>query len=262
MTPLNEAFALQASGPGEWKAHAHPGYEAIHGMFGGWTAAILLKSILDDTRVQGTAAALTAHYLKPVSPRSEVNIQTRSVGGSRSLNFWEAKLSLADHEEPAALATIVLANRRTSDGFTDQFMPNVPDPETLPEFHPPAAFGERTLVRPVSGHPAFNQPNSRSIAWVRETSGRAVDFLQLAYLSDVYAPRIFMKSPGPRPSSTITMSVYFHASETELHDVGDDYILTEATGTRAELSTVGSQARLWSRNRGLLATTEQLCWFK
>jgi hypothetical protein len=58
MTPLNEAFALQASGPGEWKAHAHPGYEANHGMFGGWTAAILLKSILDDTRVQGTPRLL------------------------------------------------------------------------------------------------------------------------------------------------------------------------------------------------------------
>ena len=69
MTPLNEAFALQASGPGEWKAHAHPGYEANHGMFGGWTAAILHKSILDDTRVQGTPRGSSSALLSSQYPQ-------------------------------------------------------------------------------------------------------------------------------------------------------------------------------------------------
>ena len=58
------------------------------------------------------------------------------------------------------------------------------------------------------------------------------------------------------------MSVYFHAAENELQGIGDDYILNEATGTRAALSTAGQQARLWSRKGSLLATTEQLHWFK
>src|SRR5262245_30307000 len=186
MTALTEALALQASGPGEWKGHADPRYESNNGMFGGWTAAVLLKSVRDDARAQGTPSALTVHYLKQVPPSRDVNIRPRWVGGGRSLNFWQAELSLVGDDHPAALATIVLANRRDSDGFVEQSMPNVPGPETLPERHPPGPFGERTLVRPVSGYPLFNQPNSRSIGWVREMSGRPVDFLQLAYLSDAY----------------------------------------------------------------------------
>jgi acyl-CoA thioesterase len=114
----------------------------------------------------------------------------------------------------------------------------------------------------MSAEPLFEQPDTHTMSWVREMSGRPVDPLQLAFLSDVYAPRIFLKSKAPRPSSTVTMSVYFHATEAELTEVGDDYLLSDVTGTRAEHSTVGSQVRLWSPRGALLATSEQLCWFK
>ncbi len=102
----------------------------------------------------------------------------------------------------------------------------------------------------------------RSLTWVRENSGRLVDPVQLAYLSDVYAPRIFHISSAPRPSSTLVMSTYFLAAPEELAQVGDDYVLIEAEGTRIERSLVGSRSRLWSKQGSLLATSEQLCWFK
>jgi hypothetical protein len=41
----------------------------------------------------------------------------------------------------------------------------------------------------------------------------------------------------PCPSSTITMSVYFHATQEEMEDVADDFVLTQASGTRAVQST-------------------------
>ena len=58
------------------------------------------------------------------------------------------------------------------------------------------------------------------------------------------------------------LSIYFHATAEELESVGDDFVLTEAMGTRGEQSTVGSQARIWSKTGALLVTSEQLCWFK
>jgi acyl-CoA thioesterase len=58
------------------------------------------------------------------------------------------------------------------------------------------------------------------------------------------------------------MSTYFLAAPEELAAVADDYVLSEAEGTRIEHSLVGSRSRLWSRQGSLLATTEQLCWFK
>jgi len=62
--------------------------------------------------------------------------------------------------------------------------------------------------------------------------------------------------------ATITMSVYFHATQQEMEDMGDDFVLAPACGTRAVQSTAGSQAQLWSPKGALLATTEQVCWFK
>ncbi len=262
MSTLEEAFTLQSVGLGEWKGYAHPGYEATSGMFGGWTAGVLLKAIIDDARAEGTPSALTVHFLKSVPPESDVSIRSRRVGGGRSLSFWQSELFLARQDDPAALAMLVLANRRESDAFTDVCMPDAAEPESLSVFHPPGPFGQRTPFRPLSGHPPFSRPDTQSMAWVRETSGRSIDFPQLAYLCDAYAPRIFFKSTTPRPSSTITLSAYFHASEAEMRGVGEDYVLTQAQGTRAELSTIGSKANLWSRQRTLLASTEQLCWFR
>ena len=262
MSSLEEALSLRAGAEGEWLGMADPRYEAGTGMFGGWTAAVLLRSVLDDGRAQGSASSISTHYIKRIIPGTPIRIRTRSLGGSRSLAFWQAELS-QEGDEPHAVATVLVTQRKpTTDSFTERTMPSAPDPSTLPELHPPTAFGERTPVRPAGELKLFDQASSYSHGWVRESSGRAMDRVQLAYLADAYAPRIFLKSKGPRLCSTITMSVYFHATDEELRAVGDDLVLTEVVGTRAEHGTIGSQANLWSRAGGLLATTEQLCWFK
>lgn len=89
-----------------------------------------------------------------------------------------------------------------------------------------------------------------------------MDHLLMAYLADQYAPRSFFWGVGVRPSATLTMSVYFLATAEELESVGTDFILNEAVGTRGVQSTSGQQARLWSRDGCLLATTEQLAWYR
>lgn len=262
MSSLVEALTLHATGPGAWRAFADPRYEAGTGMFGGFTAALLLRAVVLDERRAGTPSALTLHYLKRVDPGSQLTLQTKLVSATRSLQFWQVELHLAGDDQPATLATVMLSEPRASDGFTEPPMPEAPPPESLPSFHPPGTFGQRTPVHPVNATGLFDQPSSRTLSWVREQSGRALDHAQLAYLSDSYAPRIFLKSKTLRPSSTVTMSVYFLASEAELVALGDDYVLVDAVGTRAEQSIIGSQAQLWSRSGVLLATSEQLCRFR
>jgi acyl-CoA thioesterase len=257
-----EALTLRALGPGEWQARADPRYETGTGMFGGWTAALLLRSVIDDPGVQGAASAITVNYLKRIAPGSDLMLRTRLLGASRSIAFWQTELFAAGEQDASAMASVIVTQRKPSDGFTEYAKPTASGPDALPEAHPPGTFGQRTRVRLASGTSQFDQLSTHSVTWVRELSGRALDHVQLAYLSDVYAPRIFLKSPGPRPCSTITLSIYFYASDAELNAVGDDYILSEITGTRAEQSTVGSQVRMWSRDGALLATSEQLCWFK
>lgn len=162
-----------------------------------------------------------------------------------------------------ATASAVLAQRRDTDHHMDETMPEAPDPSTIEAIHPaPGSAGERLPIRPIRGFPPHHTGDTRSLGWVRETSGRAIDRLQLVLLADHRPPRSFYWSDGPRPSATLTMSVYLHATDEELAAVGDDDLLSEAFGTRGAQSTSEEHLRLWSRDGTLLATSVQLGWYR
>lgn len=262
MNTLEDSLTLANVGEGQWRAHADPGNEAGNGMYGGWTAALLLKSIVVDERAEGEPTTLTVNYVNRLPPGRDLILTARPLGGSRSVTTWQADVRADGHDEIGAIASVVMANRRDGVGFTEFAPSEAGDPSAVDSFHPPAPFGQQIDVRPIYGMPPLNRPDTRSISWEREMTGHPMDHVLLAFLSDCYVPRIVMKGSTFRPSSTLTMSVYFYATAQELAAVGDDYILAEATGTRAESSTCGSQLRLWSRAGALLATSEQMTWFK
>ncbi len=261
MVTLDEGLALTSLGDGAWSARSHAAFVANPGvMFGGWTAALLLKAVMEDGRAKGVPCALTVHYLKPIPPDVDVQLKVRPLGGSRAVVAWQADLLLRD--TVAAVATVIMGERRDTDGFTEGVMPEAPDPKTLPMFHPPAPFGDYVEYGVIGGFPPFNQPDTRSQHWARQASGRAMDYVQIAYLADAYPPRVFYKGAGPRPFATLTLSIYFYATASELGGVDNDFVLCEAVGTCADASLSGQQWRVWSRQGRLLATSEQLGWFK
>lgn len=262
MTILDESLSLETIGTEEFRGTADPRYEANSGMFGGWTAALLMKAVLENPESQGLPSAITINFLRRTPPGSTLNIRTQLIGSSRSLAHWRSDLRVDGSDDLAATATIVLTNRSESDRLTQAVMPEAATPEAFPRTHLDLKFGERTDFRYAQGLPFFDQPTTRSLIWERELSGRPLDAVQLAYLCDIGAPRIFYISEGPRLSATITLSLYIHATAQELAACGDDFILSDMIATRIENSTVGSRSDLWSRDGKLLATTEQLCWFK
>jgi acyl-CoA thioesterase len=261
MSELEEALTLRPNQPGAWRAFADPRYEAATGMLGGWTAAVLLRAVIDDAARQGAPSAITVNYVDKVDPGTDVVVRARRVGGSRSLHHWHSEV-VADDDRILAYAMLVFAERRETDGHTEPEMPDAAAPDTFELMHPPGAHGDRTVYRPRSGYPPFAQPSTASTCWVRDNTGRPVDYLQLALLADVNAPRSFYWSEGPRLSATMTMSVYFHGTKEEIDAVGDDYLFNETVGTRGDMSTSGQQTRLWRADGVLLATSEQLCWYR
>ena len=260
MSQLEQSLAMQDCGDA-LAAIADHNYEANTGMFGGWTAALLLKAVLEHPESRGSASALTVNFVERVVPGERLLVSRTKLGETRSIEHWRADLHRSDGKLLVS-GLAVLALRRPSETATDFSFPCAPGPDQLACSNPPGAFGRRTDTRAVSGIPPFGRDDLKSLVWVRESSGRPIDPIQLAYLSDVYAPRVFHIGSAARPSSTLTMSTYFLAGSEELAAVGDEYVLCEAEGTRIEQSLVGSHARLWSRHGKLLATTEQLCWFK
>ncbi|PHS22747.1 MAG: hypothetical protein COA85_10890 [Robiginitomaculum sp.] len=262
MSTFDEALAVHPDGNGIWRAHADPRCEANTGMFGGWTAAILLKAILADAQHHGEPIAVTTNFISRIIPGDDVTIGTTHLGGGRSLNNWRADLYKTGENEILSSAMVVMASRRESDTFTEWNMPDAPAPDGLEIFHPRGTFGLSVEFRTVSGFPPINQPDTKSLHWIREASGRAHDAVQLVYLADCFPPRVFYMSEAYRPSSSITMSVYLYATADELSRIGGDDILSEVIGTRAEQSTAGAKLRFWSKDGALIATSEQMCWFR
>lgn len=262
MSEFDDALALRPVAAGHWLAFAAPRYEARTGMFGGWTAAVLLRAVMLQTDPQFTPSALTLNYIQKIEPGRDVFIRVNYIGGSRSIQHWQADVLQTAAGPTLAHALLVFAARRETDGNTEPTMPDVPDPDTLEDFFPPFVGGKIALTRPVYGYPPIARSNTVSMAWAREFTGRKLDHVQLAFLCDLYPPRPFFWSTTPRLYATMSLSVYFYAMQAEIEAVGTDFILTEAIGTRGEHSTSGQQARLWSRAGKLLATTEQLGWFR
>jgi acyl-CoA thioesterase len=262
MTALDASLALEPDGEGAWRALADPTREANTGMFGGWTAALLANAALKDPRASGSLSAITVNYINRVPPGSALTLRSQPLGGGKSMTHWRCELFVDGAEGVAAVAHIVLANRRESDRFTEYKMPEAAAPDTFPVFNPPGPFGATVNIYTAFGANPFNQPTTRSVSWLREAGGKLMDELLLVYMSDVGWPRSWALGASPRPSSTTTLSVYIHATPSEIAACGDDYILSDFVGTRIEHSTVGSRANLWSRAGALLATTEQLCWFR
>lgn len=260
MSGLEEALALRADGEGRWLGVADRDHESANGMFGGWTAALCLAAVRRSAEPVRQPSALTVNFVSVVPPGEDVVLAVERLGATRSLEHWRADLRTVIDGTLRASALAVLSSRRDSDGHVQPSMPSVPDPEQLEEFHAPGTQGLQTLLRPILME--YGTGDTTSMAWVRELSGRPVDHLTLAYLADQFPPRSFFWGGGPRPSATLTMSVYFHATPEELAAVGDDYICNEAVGSRGESSTSGQHARQWSRTGTLLATSEQLAWYR
>ena len=232
-------------------------------MFGGWTVAVALQAVSESAAGASTPCAITVNFINKIEAGANLLIRSWRVGGGRSVSHWQVELMSEDQQTPLAGAAAVLAERRNSDEKLDVSMPNAPDPESLEVVHPaPGTNGERCAMRPIEGFPFFGRSTTYSTAWVRETSGRPVDHLQLAFLSDFRAPRSYFWSDGPRPSATLSLSVYFHATDEELAKVGDDDLLSEGFGVRGVQSTSEEHLRLWSRSGALLASSVQMAWYR
>lgn len=263
MGELETALTLARESGGPWRGHADPVYEAANGMYGGLTAALLLKSVVSEENVLGSPSALTVSFVRPIAAGSDILIRTRLLGASRSIQHWSAELSLEGFSDVCAVATVVMTARRESDGFVEPEMPRVPPPEEITQLmSPPYAFGRQSPMRWVPGTTGSTLEKSHSAMWIREISGRRIDAVQLTYLCDNSPPRAFFVPSGMKSSATLIYSVYFVSTADELAEVGDDYTLMDVIGTRAANGTIGSRVNLWSRTGRLLATSEQLCWFR
>lgn len=264
MSLFAESVKLVNSGPNLWAGEADPAYAHQGGRFGGWTAAALLKAAMNEPGERGAPLSLTVLFTDAVNDGA-ITISTRLLRSGSRLQFWRSELSQRDKLCAHAQATFGM--RRETTRFTDAEMPEAPPPETegLQESVPPAPFGAQFSARWWTSSPlqkAVDEAKARSVFWLKDKQGRAIDHMLLAAMADFAPPRVMWKTKRFVASSTVSMTIHFHATPEELADVGSDYVLSEVDCRRCEGGYFDHELKLWSSKGALLATSEQVAAFR
>lgn len=267
MSTFGDSIVLSQTGPNQWAGEADPKYAHPGGRFGGWTAAALVEAARREPGERGPPLSLTMLYLDPIFD-GPVRISTRLLRAGKRIQFWRAELRQG--ETLCAHAQITFGVRSDApDKFTDAEMPDVPPPdaEGLFEGKAPVPFLQQFQMRWITASPLNLEAQGEkadSQTWVRDINGRPLDNVLLAAMADLTPPRVlFHRKTSPWiMSSTISMSVHFHATPEELDKVGSDFVLSDVKCRRCEGGFYDHELKLWSQDGALLATSEQVAVYK
>lgn len=271
--PLDKALALEHSDiqAGLFTGATSPDYWNMVGPFGGTTAAVMLQAVLRHPDLLGEPIALTGNYAAALEAGA-FEVQAVPVRTNRSTQHWTVQMIQSGSEgkpHVTTTATVVTAVRRETWGVNDLPMPEVPSPERVERLSiGPAkvAWLERYEMRPIIGSIPTRWDgkgdHSETRMWLRDWEPRPLDFPALAALSDTFYPRVWLRRATPVPIGTVSITTYFHTDAKLLAEIGTGYLLGRATGQQFRNGYFDQAAQLWSESGALLATSNQIVYFK
>jgi len=270
---FDTAICLEPIGADTYRAHTSAPYANQIGPFGGITAATLLNAVLQHPQRLGIPVTLTVNYAAAVAA-GEYMVVARAVRTGRSTQHWIVEASQAGAVVTTATA-VTAVRRETWCGSCTKPPRGLPPPESIARLEGPGApiwFGNYDMRSIYGGYPAVenlpDQPvevraeDSRSAGWLRDYPERPLDFASLAALCDAFYPRVFVKRRAVMPTSTISLTVYFHADEAMLAAQGEQFLLGVAEGIHYRHGFFDQRAELWGVGEQLLASTHQVMFFR
>ncbi|MDD3837400.1 MAG: thioesterase family protein [Phenylobacterium sp.] len=266
MTILDEQlFPLTSHGEGVWTTEAGPEWRNPNGpLWGGYSIGLCLAVVAAEPAARGEPLAITLTYVAGLSAGT-VEARTRRLRQGGSVGIWEVELRSAGSSEVSVHAMVTMARRPATPAFAFARMPDAPDPESLPLQSRPGAtqhFGSRAFERRTSEtFPIEPGTSSGSIAWVRPKLGPWNKAL-LGMLTDSSTPRAFYALGHSVMTTTVTLTIYLHATTEEVAAAGEDYLLVEYEGRVGAGGATDERSTYWRRDGKLLATSEQLLWYR
>ena len=279
---LDEAVALRALtddalAARRYAGQTHPGYANMIGPYGGITAAQAMAAVIAHPQRLGEPVAFTGNYAAAIAD-GPFEVEAEPVRTNRSTQHWQIRITQpGPNGAPAVVytATAVTALRRQTWSTHDAPMPEgVPAPESLAGdarfsklANSPVEWLSRYDIKHVAG-PIPTQwdgrmeGDSRTLQWMRDQPPRPLDFVSLTALSDVFYPRVWRRRASHIPIGTVSITIYFHASASNLAAVGDGYLLGEARGLSFFNGFFDQSACVWSRDGHLLVTSHQIVYYK
>ena len=265
-TSSNPAYdiALQSRAPGRWTTFAAPEWRNPGGgLWGGYALGLCVRALEAEPEATGEVLSMTRTYAAGL-PSGELDVRTRRLRQGGSIGVWEVELRPHGVEDVGVHGMITMARRPPTAPFAFATLPQAPSPDELPcPDHPagPLHFGASAFERrTLDGFPPKPGGDSRSLAWVRPRNG-VWDKALLAMVTDNSAPRA-MYALDRVMTTTLSLTAYLHATAEEIAALGDDFILIECEGRVGGGGASDERSSYWSRDGRLLATSEQLAWYR
>jgi len=259
--PFDAAIALTAETPNRWRGRTSEDYWNMVSPYGGVTAAAMMQAMLDHPERRGSPLAFTINYIAPIEAGDYV-IETELVRANRSSQHWAIRLLQADRVLAQVIA--ICALRRETWSLVEAAPPEVPPAEQCAPApnRGTSEFLQRYEFRIVRGEPFAVNEDSLSHVWVSDVPPRTLDFASLTALCDSFLPRIFLRRPEFVPIGTVSINIYFHAGEEALTRQGAAPLLAVAQAQAFSDGHFDHHGQIWSTDGTLLATTQQLVWYK
>ncbi len=262
--PIDAATLLRRDGA-SLSANAPADYWNMAGPFGGATAALMMRAVLEDERLIGEPVSITVNFCGGIV-QGGMTLDVRAVRTGKTVQHWVVELSQGGGI--VATATVVTALRREGWRFVNNTMPDAPPPEMVEVLDRSQSIGWTTKyeMRFVAGAPVFERDdagrNPRSVLWLNDKPRRVVDFVSLTSMSDAFFVRIVHARGDIPPVATVSMTTHFHATGVMLAAHGDQPLLCAADTKLFDQGFFDQTAEIWSPSQGLVATSTQMVWFK
>lgn len=265
MHPLDRSLILEGSeapdGTASFRCRTDARYRNAIGPFGGWIAALLLKSVCEVPGARGDPLALDALFMSAIDD-GDLTIRVHPLKQNRSVGFWRSEVWQAGGIR--AHAQVALSSERTSVVLEDARWPHVPPPEDVPVYanpRTPVPWIDQYVFKPVSGFLFSGAERMDARLWIRDAVARPLDAIGLTALCDTPFPPTWIRLGSQSPVSTVTYSVYYRGTPAEYADAASGFCLLDTRAALARNGYVDQFTMVWSEKGALLAQTQQMLWF-
>ena len=241
-------ISLTAVAPARWTTFAGPEWSNPGGgLWGGYAIGLCIKVIQAESEAVGEALSLTLTYAAAL-PSGALDVHTRRIRQGASVGVWEVEIRPEGSDQIGVHAMVIMARRPKTPPFAFARMPDAPDPYSLPKLeianisqhYGSSAFERRTL----EGFPPEPGASSRSLAWVRSLCG-PMDKTMLGMVTDHSPPRAMYALGRTVSTTTLSLTAYLHATEADLSEVGEDFILVECEGRVGNAGASDERSSYW-----------------
>ncbi len=268
--PLDAATELVGAADAPIRnARTSENYWTFISPFGGVSAAIALRAVLERPEREGDPLAITVNFCAPIA-RGEFQVHTRCARANRSSQHWLVEFRQGESEEAVLTASVVTALRRESWSHQPSRAPAMPAFDSMPAADNKgslswvAQYGFRFAEGALKTSAEMPDPpvSPRSVLWIHDDTPRTLDALALVALSDAFFGRIFQVIGRIPPFGTVSMTTHFHASADELTAHGIEPLAAVADAHVFHRSYGDQTVELYGRGGQLLATSTQVAYFK